>query len=188
MLALYRSAGGTADEFQHQAEQWFDDSMERVSGWYRRKVQWMLFVIATVVVVVLNADSLTTARVLWRDDAARSAIVVKAEAAAKEDDPENIKVNEAVKGLDVPLGWDLTFGDGSTQVPNNWLAWLAKLAGLAADHRCCDAWCPVLVRPPQQGRSDPRDRRAPSGQRLDPLRRRRAVPHRAERGKERAAG
>lgn len=132
MLALYRSAGGTADEFQHQAEQWFDDSMERVSGWYRRRVQWMLFAIATVVVVVLNADTLTTARVLWRDDAARSAIVVKAEAAAAaKDDPDNIKVDEAVKGLDVPLGWDLEFGDGSTQVPDNWLALFAKLAGLA---------------------------------------------------------
>ena len=131
MLALYRSTGGKAEDFQHVAEQWFDDSMERVSGWYRRKVQWMLFAIATVVIVVLNADTLTTARVLWRDDAARSAIVVKAEAAAREGDPNNVEIDKAVKGLDVPLGWDLQRGDQPTQIPNDWLAIFAKLAGLA---------------------------------------------------------
>ena len=57
--------------------------MERVSGWYRRKVQFLLFVIATIVVCLLNADTLTTGRVLWRDDASRAAIVVEAEAAAQ---------------------------------------------------------------------------------------------------------
>ena len=50
MLALYRTAGGNAAQFQHAVEQWFDDSMERVSGWYKRKVQLILFVIATGVV------------------------------------------------------------------------------------------------------------------------------------------
>ncbi len=35
--------------------------------------------IATVVVVVLNADTLASGRVLWRDDAVRSAVVKQAE-------------------------------------------------------------------------------------------------------------
>ena len=47
MLALYRTAGGNAAQFQHAAERWFDDSMERVSGWYKRRIQLILFVIAT---------------------------------------------------------------------------------------------------------------------------------------------
>ena len=127
MLALYRTTSGEAKEFQHAAEQWFDDSMERVSGWYRRKVQLMLFVIATIVVVLLNADTLTTGRVLWRDDATRAAIVVKAEAAANGDQAE---IDDAVKGLDVPLGWNLSTGDGPTQIPNDWLAFFAKIIGL----------------------------------------------------------
>jgi hypothetical protein len=130
MLALYRSTGEDAAAFKHAAEQWFDDSMERVSGWYRRKVQLLLFLIATIVVVVLNADTLTTARVLWRDDATRAAIVIKAEAVAK-NEQEDVKLNDAVKGLDVPLGWDLKRGDEPTQLPNDWLGLLAKLAGLA---------------------------------------------------------
>jgi hypothetical protein len=130
MLALYRSTGNDAATFQHAAEQWFDDSMERVSGWYKRRIQLFLAVIAAVVICLLNADTLTAARVLWRDDATRAAAVARAEAAAQGTAGE-IKLDEAVKNLDLPLGWQLSFGDGPTQVPNNALAWLAKLVGLA---------------------------------------------------------
>jgi hypothetical protein len=130
MLAIYRSTGNNAAQFQHAAEQWFDDSMERVSGWYKRKVQLILFVIATTVICLLNADTLTAGRVLWRDDATRAAVVKRAEAAAQ-GNAADVKVEEAVKNLDLPLGWELSFGDGSTQLPNNVMAWLAKLAGLA---------------------------------------------------------
>jgi hypothetical protein len=130
LLALYRSAGNDAAEFQRAAEQWFDDSMERVSGWYKRRVQLILFVIATVVILLLNADTLAAGRVLWRDDAVRAAVVKKAEAAA-EGTLEDVEVDTAVRQLDLPLGWDLSFGDGPIQLPNDVLAWLAKLAGLA---------------------------------------------------------
>ena len=58
--------------------------MERVSGWYRRRIQVILAVIATVLVVLLNADTLASARVLWRADAVAPAVVQKAEASAEE--------------------------------------------------------------------------------------------------------
>jgi hypothetical protein len=126
MLALYRSADEDVEGFKHAAEQWFDDSMERVSGWYRRKVQLLLAIFAVLVVGVLNADTLTTAKVLWRDDATRASVVARAEAATTDKD----KINEAIKDLDVPLGWEFSFGDGSTQAPNDLLAWVAKVIGL----------------------------------------------------------
>jgi len=130
LLAVYRSAGGDAARFQHAAEQWFDDAMERVSGWYKRRTQLFLLLISTLIVFVLNADSLTSARVLWRDDAVRAAVVKNAEAAAGET-PNDVALDTAVKKLDLPLGWDLTAGDGPTQIPDDTLAVLAKLFGLA---------------------------------------------------------
>jgi hypothetical protein len=129
LLAVYRSAGSDASRFQHAAEQWFDDAMERVSGWYKRRVQLFLFVIATVIVVALNADSLTTGRVLWRDDAVRAAVVKQAEAAAADDNQTD--VDKAVKELDLPLGWQLSTGDEPTEIPNDPLSIVAKLVGLA---------------------------------------------------------
>jgi hypothetical protein len=130
LLAVYRSVGSDASKFQRAAEQWFDDAMERVSGWYKRRVQLFLLVIATVTVLVLNADSLTAGRVLWRDDAVRAAVVNQAEAAA-ENELSEAEIEEALKDLDLPLGWDLSPGDRPTQIPNDPLAVVAKLLGLA---------------------------------------------------------
>ena len=129
LLALYRTAGRDAVAFQHAAEQWFDDAMERVSGWYKRRVQLILLAIASVVVLSLNADSLTAAKTLWRDDAVRAAVVKQAEATSgTELDQEQLE--KTVRELDLPLGWTLGFGDDPTEAPNDVLAWLAKVAGL----------------------------------------------------------
>ncbi len=130
LLAVYRSVEGDAARFQHAAEQWFDDSMERVSGWYKRRVQLILFVIGAVVVLLLNADSLATGRVLWRDDAVRAAVVSQAEAATEQDSGE-VDIGETVRELDVPLGWDFSLGDEPNQVPDDVLSVVAKLLGLA---------------------------------------------------------
>ena len=129
LLAVYRSAGRDAAAFQHAAEQWFDDAMERVSGWYKRRVQLFLLVIASVVVVLLNADTIAAARVLWRDDAARAAVVKQAEAAAESGAADG--VDEAVSELDLPLGWNLSTGGDATDIPDDAAALLSKLVGLA---------------------------------------------------------
>lgn len=129
LLALYRSAGGDAVRFQHTAEEWFDDAMERVSGWYKRRVHVLLAVIAAVVVVVLNADTLAAGRVLWRDDAVRTAVVREANETAR-GTLDDVALENAVKKLDLPLGWNLSFGDASTQLPNDVIAWVQKLLGL----------------------------------------------------------
>jgi hypothetical protein len=130
LLTLYRTAGKDAAAFRHMTAQWFDDAMERVSGWYRRRIQVVLAVIATLVVLLLNADTLATGRVLWRDDAARAAVVAQAEDAAGQDAAET-DAEQAIRELDLPLGWTLSFGEGPTDLPNDWVAWFAKLAGLA---------------------------------------------------------
>jgi hypothetical protein len=129
LLALYRSAGGDAVRFQRATEEWFDDAMERVSGWYKRRVHAILALIATVVVVLLNADTLAAGKVLWRDDAVRAAVVKEASdtAAGTLDD---VALEQAVQKLDLPLGWEVSFGDAPTQLPNDVLGWVQKVLGL----------------------------------------------------------
>ena len=129
LFALYRSAGRDAAAFQHATEQWFDDAMERVSGWYKRRAHLVLAVIAAVVVVLLNADTLAAGKVLWRDDAVRAAVVKKAENSAK-GTLKDTDLEKTVKKLDLPLGWELSLGDGPTQLPNDGLSWVEKLIGL----------------------------------------------------------
>lgn len=65
-------------------DKWFDDSMERVSGWYKRKSQYVLIGIAVVVAVACNANTLRIAERLDSEPSTRAAVVVAAEGALKE--------------------------------------------------------------------------------------------------------
>jgi hypothetical protein len=92
----------TLEGFRKQIETAFDDAMQRASGWYKRKVQMVLLVIALALAVGLNVDSLRVGTRLWNDDAVRTAVVAK----AKEKDPQAAAnaINE-VKQLQLPVGW-----------------------------------------------------------------------------------
>jgi hypothetical protein len=130
LLSLYRNAGRDAELFALDAARWFDDAMERVSGWYKRRIRLILLVIATLLVLFMNADSLASARVLWRDDAMRAAVVKQAQDSAATEESQ-ADVETAVRALDLPMGWEFSFGERATQLPNDLVSWLAKLIGLA---------------------------------------------------------
>lgn len=62
-----------------KVEKWFDDSMDRVSGWYKRYSQWITLAVAVAVVIALNANTLRIAERLDQDPATRAAVVSAAE-------------------------------------------------------------------------------------------------------------
>lgn len=76
---LRKEADGDAQALKAHVETWFNDAMERVSGWYKRRTQVLLLLWATAVVVATNSDTLVITNALWRDPALRQAIVQRAE-------------------------------------------------------------------------------------------------------------
>lgn len=99
--------GSTQDEvnaLKAKVAGWFDEGMERISGWYKRTVKYWLLGIAGAVAVATNANSLQIVAVLWENDALRTAIVAQAEAAAALQDASEIEdASERLK--DFPIGW-----------------------------------------------------------------------------------
>jgi hypothetical protein len=69
--------------FTSKLEIWFNESMDRVSGWYKRQVQVILFIIGIVMAVMFNVDTIEIAGKLSTDKDARDKIV---ELAVKEAD------------------------------------------------------------------------------------------------------
>lgn len=57
---------------------YFEESMQRVSGWYRRHVRLVLLAIGATFAVALNADTLNIVRSLSQDDALRARVVESA--------------------------------------------------------------------------------------------------------------
>ena len=67
-------AGDDIEKFKASVAGWYDDSMDRVSGWFKRKAHTCTLIVAMVVTVAFNANTIKVAEVLWNDDASRTAV------------------------------------------------------------------------------------------------------------------
>lgn len=127
-------AEGTHDvaDLRAQLERWYDNSMERVSGWYKRRVQLILAIVGLVLAILLNADTLQVVNSLWSDKTVRAAVVAEAGQAVRghgsdlQGAADQVK---AIRSLDVPLGWKLSKGD-PRDLPHGLRSWVGKVLGL----------------------------------------------------------
>jgi hypothetical protein len=78
LLNMVDSASGDVDAARVKVEHWFDDTMARVTGWYKRKAQKIIFVAGLVLCAAVNADTLMIVKELWSDQAVRSTMVAQA--------------------------------------------------------------------------------------------------------------
>lgn len=116
-------------------EQWFDATMDRTSGWYKRNVQLTLFVIGLFVASLLNIDSYTIATTLWREPTIRQALVAQAEKfelPPPTSPDSDIDPAEAIRTLSTKLSQDLKLPVGwSTETsPADRGGWSVKVLGL----------------------------------------------------------
>jgi hypothetical protein len=112
------NSGGDLAKVRTNIEAWFDASMDRVSGWYKRQTQFYLFVIGMVLAASMNVNTITIANHLWKDKAARDALArraerLKADTAIKRMVNDSTltgaqakRVSEELAELDLPIGWN----------------------------------------------------------------------------------
>ncbi len=109
LALLADEAGHDVEKFREGIERWFDDSMDRVAGWYKRHSQWVVGVISLAIVCILNADTITLINALQTDPKLRDQVVQAAvdQAADKDGLPRELPaVRDNVTQLSLPLlGW-----------------------------------------------------------------------------------
>lgn len=83
LLSELSSASAETEASQFRARQnvedWFNNSMDRLSGWYRRRSQALAYSLAIILAFFLNVDSIHLATILWQDAYTRGVLVEKAE-------------------------------------------------------------------------------------------------------------
>ena len=84
LRVLSQEANGDEEKLKERVEVWFNDSMERVSGWYKRHTQAVSLVFAAIITVGTNADTLVIGKALWSDPQLRQAVVERAEQYVRE--------------------------------------------------------------------------------------------------------
>lgn len=117
MLVHIDAAQHDLEAIRQNIEKWFDDSMERVAGWYKRKSQYIVMGLSFVLAIGLNVDTIALTKRLYNDSSLRAAFVASAEAIVKEGKEPNgqlDKIKTRLEDMKFPLGW---------QVPqsSNWI-------------------------------------------------------------------
>lgn len=70
--------------FTTHLEKWFDDTMYRVTGWYKRQAQYILFALGLAVAIIFNVDTIEISGKLSKDKNLREQMVNAAIAYSKE--------------------------------------------------------------------------------------------------------
>jgi hypothetical protein len=78
LLAVIQSAGQRIECAQSAIEGWYNDGMERVSNCYLRRIRVWTVVLAAVITLAVDADSIRIAHDLWLQPAWRGAAAVAA--------------------------------------------------------------------------------------------------------------
>jgi hypothetical protein len=100
-------------------ETWFNDAMDRLSGTYKRRAQFIAFVIGFILALVLNVDSINVAASLWREPTLRQAIITQAQNYAPPASCQGVTTTAAgplenipaletqLQALNIPFGWKI---------------------------------------------------------------------------------
>jgi hypothetical protein len=108
LLTALDEAQGDFDRARKNVEAWFDSSMDRISGHYKRASQRIIFWIGLVVAVLMNVNAIRVAEYLYTHDAARAVVVAQAEKAAGDSTYLERTYGQArtdLEALPLPLGW-----------------------------------------------------------------------------------
>jgi hypothetical protein len=128
LLALIQNAQGDLDRAQKNIENWFDDTMGRVSGWYKRRTQVWTACIAVALTLATNADTLRVVRTLWNNPTQRAQIVERAKNPPQAGQPAS---SEQLNQLSQILGWSQSEkcdSEGSNRT-RCCLEWLERILG-----------------------------------------------------------
>lgn len=147
LVNFAKNAETNLEQARVEVETWFNGTMERASGWYKRQIQWIILLISLGVSGFLNADSFTIANALWNNGNLRAAVVASAQKAVANPSPtapnassKSIEeLRSELQSLNLPIGWVLQQESTDKQkallndpraLPNTVGGWIYKIAGI----------------------------------------------------------
>ena len=71
ILSLYDDANRDLDKFRILLEQWFNETMNRAGGWYKKQSQKIILLIGFVIAITFNVDTISIVKKLSNDKEAR---------------------------------------------------------------------------------------------------------------------
>lgn len=123
LLLHLNEAAGDLDVFKYRLGKWYNDTMDRVSGWYKRGSQFRLLAMGIVLAITLNIDTIEITNFLSHNDKASDQLAAMGVAAAQNPNlsrdtiskevMDSIKENIKTVNVLVGIGWG-DYGAGDT--------------------------------------------------------------------------
>ena len=79
LLLSLNEAQGDLEKFRASLSAWYDNTMERVSGLYKRKTKLTVLMFAAIITIFTNADTVAIVRALSSNKSLRDALVAQAD-------------------------------------------------------------------------------------------------------------
>jgi hypothetical protein len=128
LQTLVANANGSMGLFRTSVESWYDNHMDRVSGWYKRHVAKITLVVGAILVLLLNVNTLTIGRTLYSSSVIGTAVST---VAAKSTSCQNQSQQDCLTGLQaqlsaagqagLPIGWATVAACAKPKTSCNWL-------------------------------------------------------------------
>ena len=81
--SIWVDAQGDVERFRESLEKWFDETMDRTTGWYKKHAQLISILVGLIIAVIFNVDTIQLAGKLQKDPTLRAQLVQQADAFVK---------------------------------------------------------------------------------------------------------
>lgn len=127
LLTQLATAQGDLTKLRDGVAGWFDDSMDRLGGLYKRNLKLISLVVGLTLAGLINADSITVGKALWTDANLRASMVQAAQAyvtkvpTQSDGTIDGPKLSAALGQADetlrpLPIGWDFKMRFAYTEI------------------------------------------------------------------------
>ncbi len=168
LITLLDAAGTDVSRARENIENWYNSAMDRVSGWYKRRTQAIVAIVALIAAAGVNVDSVTLVNTISTDQSVRDSLISVAQEQAKHGgipqenqytsgtqgcaDPKSpdCRITASIaqlKALGIPIGWtNEPFGTEPSRHSVRFRRLAPQNRRMASDSFCCLSRRAILVR------------------------------------------
>ena len=151
LQSLLKASEDSVEAYRASVERWYDDHMDRVSGWYKRHIAKWSLALGALLVLILNLNSVAIAQSLYTNEEVRTAVVAVATEATQCEGLQGAQLDACLDTLTdqlqrtqdagLPLGWQVV----ERCQPQGTCASFGERYGLLAQGQGWVSWHPLLV-------------------------------------------
>ncbi len=126
MYAIMNSTPQTVSQNQSELElvrgnieEWFNNAMDRLTGWYKRRCLITTLLVGTILAVIINIDSVNLVSRLWSEPDLRFAILNNIEGMLTQDNTTILNVGPTFRYTTTIFA----------NYPSGWLVWFTGFDG-----------------------------------------------------------